>query len=264
MKTGFFKRFISGSLATLMIVAAMMTGAQAKVFDDVTTDEHFAEQIEILTDIGIIKGTGETEFSPDDSVSREQMALFLFRLMIGKDNAGSLNTTKFTDLYDDTYSGAISWANASGYIIGTSDTTFSPDMELTRAQAVTFLWAAAGKPEPTGENSFADVKESDWFYKAVLWAVEKGITAGTSATTFGPNEACTRAQVVTFLWAAEGNPASTAAVTFTDVYPTDYYYTAVAWALENEVTDGIGGNRFGSTDTCTRAEMVTFLYRTLA
>ena len=171
MKTGFFKRFISGSLATLMIVAAMMTGAQAKVFDDVNTDEHFAEQIEILTDIGIIKGTGETEFSPDDPVSREQMALFLFRLMIGNDNAGGINTTPFTDLYDDTYSGAISWANASGYILGTSATTFEPTEGIMLQDAMAMLVRALGHSSVQMNNGYP------WTYidAAVKLGLDKGL-----------------------------------------------------------------------------------------
>ncbi|MBQ2765603.1 MAG: S-layer homology domain-containing protein, partial [Clostridia bacterium] len=98
------KRFISGSLATLMIVASMVTGASAKSYDDVTSTDRYAEQIEILSDIGVIKGTSENEFSPEEKVTREQMALLLFRLMLGKESAGTLNTTAFTDLYDDTYS----------------------------------------------------------------------------------------------------------------------------------------------------------------
>ncbi|MBO5220467.1 MAG: S-layer homology domain-containing protein [Clostridia bacterium] len=171
MKTGFFKRFISGSLATLMIVAAMMTGAQAKVFDDVNTDEHFAELIVILTDIGIIKGTGETEFSPDDSVSREQMALFLFRLMIGNDNAGGINTTPFTDLYDDTYSGAISWANASGYILGTSATTFEPTEGIMLQDAMAMLVRALGHSSVQMNNGYP------WTYidAAVKLGLDKGL-----------------------------------------------------------------------------------------
>ena len=120
------KRFISGSLATLMLVGVMITGASAKSYDDVASTDRYAEQIEILSDIGVIKGTSETEFSPDEKVTREQMALLLFRLMIGKDTAGTVNTSPFTDLYNETYHGAISWANASGYIIGTGANTFEP------------------------------------------------------------------------------------------------------------------------------------------
>ena len=148
----------------------------------------------------------------------------------------------------------------NGVTTGTTSTTFSPDMELTRAQAVTFLWAAAGKPEPTGENSFVDVKESDWFYKAVLWAAEAGVTSGTGHGGFAPNAVCTREQVVTFLYASKGKPSVSAEVTFPDVPGNAWYYDAVSWAVENKVTSGMGDGRFGVGVICTRAQVVTFLY----
>ena len=145
---------------------------------------------------------------------------------------------------------------------GTSDTTFSPNNAVTRAEAVTFLWRAAGKPEPTtAENPFVDVAESDFFYKAVLWAVEKGITNGLTADTFGPFALCNRAQVVTFLWRAMGSPASEAEVSFTDVIPGQFYSTAVAWAVEKGITNGISATEFGVGGICNRAQVVTFLYR---
>ncbi len=138
------RRIMSGSLATLMIVAALMTGAHAKSYDDIASGDRYAEQIEILSDIGVIKGTSDKEFSPDEKVTREQMAMLLFRLMIGKDSAGRINSTAFTDLYDDTYHGAISWANASGYILGTSATTFEPTEGITMQDAMTMLVRALG------------------------------------------------------------------------------------------------------------------------
>lgn len=141
---GNLKKFLSVSLSTLMLVGMMSTGISAKSFSDVPADSDYAEQIGILSDIGVIKGTNEDEFSPDENVTREQMALLLFRLMIAKDTAGTLNTTAFTDLYDDTYSGAISWANASGYIIGTSATTFEPTEGITLQDAMTMIVRALG------------------------------------------------------------------------------------------------------------------------
>ncbi len=138
------KRFMSGALATIMIAAALMTNAAAKSYDDVETGSKHAEQIEILSDIGVIKGTTETEFSPEKDVTREQMALLLFRLMLGKDSAGAVNTTAFTDLYDPTYNGAISWANASGFIRGTSNTTFAPREGITLQDAMAMLVRALG------------------------------------------------------------------------------------------------------------------------
>ncbi len=148
------KRFISGSLATLMLVGAMITGASAKSYDDVASTDRYAEQIEILSDIGVIKGTSETEFSPDEKVTREQMALLLFRLMIGKDTAGTVNTSPFTDLNNETYSGAISWANASGYIIGTSQNTFEPRGGIMLQDAMTMLVRALGHSSVQMNNGY--------------------------------------------------------------------------------------------------------------
>ncbi len=161
------------------------------------------------------------------------------------------------------YINPVLWAVENGVTNGMDDTHFGPDAGCTRAQVVTFLWAAAGKPEPQNtENPFVDVAESDYFYKPVLWAKENGITAGIDANHFGSNSVCTRAQVVTFLWRAMGGKASHAEVTFTEVQTGDYFYNAVAWAVENGITSGMGDGTFGSNNQCTRAQVVTFLYAT--
>ena len=145
---------------------------------------------------------------------------------------------------------------------GTSDTTFSPDATCTRGQVVTFLWRAMGEPEPTSAvNKFTDVATSDYFYKAVLWAVEKGITLGTSDTTFSPNDPCTRAHVVTFLWRAEGRPQASGTNPFADVASGQYYYSAVLWAVSKNITQGTSATTFSPDNPCTRAQIVTFLYR---
>ena len=146
---------------------------------------------------------------------------------------------------------------------GTDDTHFSPNMICAREQVVTFLWRAANCPEPSiTENPFKDVKKNAYYYKAVLWAVENEITKGVDATHFGVNQPCTRAQVVTFLWRAEGSPEPQGTVNpFTDVRAKDYFYKAVLWAVENGVTTGTGENMFAPNETCTRAQTVTFLYR---
>ena len=168
----------------------------------------------------------------------------------------------FTDVPEDSwYINYVLWAVENGVTTGTSATTFSPDAACTRAQVVTFLWAAANKPEPTTTvNPFVDVVESDYFYKAVLWAVENGITSGVDADHFAPNSECVREQIVTFLYAAADKPATTAEVEFTDVQPGAWYYNAVAWAYENGITSGMGDGTFGVGLTCTRAQVVTFLY----
>ena len=156
----------------------------------------------------------------------------------------------------------IDWAIVNGVTSGTSPTTFSPDATCTRGQFVTFLWAAAGCPEPTSSNNpFTDVTESDYFYKPVLWAVENGITAGTSPTTFSPNATCIRCQVVTFIWAYAGAPdPKTTEMPFTDVAEGDYFYKSVLWAVENGITAGTSATEFSPKADCTRAQVVTFLY----
>ena len=168
----------------------------------------------------------------------------------------------FVDVPENSwYINFVLWAVENGITKGMDDTHFGPDVNVTRAQVVTFLYAAAGKPEPkTTVNPFEDVAESDWFYDAVLWAVENGITNGMDATHFGPNNTCVREQVVTFLYAAAGKPETTASVNFTDVAPGDWYYAPVAWAVENGITSGMGDGTFGVGATCTRAQIVTFLY----
>lgn len=170
----------------------------------------------------------------------------------------------FTDVPENEYySDAVTWAVAKGITVGTSETTFSPNADCTRGQIVTFLWRAAGSQEPTSSNNpFVDIKPSDYFYDAVLWATENGITYGTSDTTFSPDDPCTRGQSVTLLWRAESNPAVSSAVPdFIDVSNDQYYTDAVAWAVENDITKGTGDNKFSPEDTCTRGQIVTFLYR---
>ena len=171
----------------------------------------------------------------------------------------------FTDVHaEDYYYDAVLWAAQEGVTGGTSATTFNPDGSCTRAQAVTFLWRAAGSPEPkSAAMPFTDVPAGSYFEKAVLWAVENGITKGTSDTTFSPDASCTRAQIVTFLWRAGGSPAVSGNSAFSDVAADAYYAAAVAWAEKNGVTGGIGGGLFGSDNTCTRAQIVTFIYRSV-
>ena len=162
----------------------------------------------------------------------------------------------------DYFYDAVNWAVEKGITTGTSATTFSPNASCTRAQIVTFLWRASGSPEPkTASNPFTDVAANAYYCKAVLWAVENGITTGTSATTFSPDAPCTRAQGVTFLWRANGSKAASAAASFTDVASDAYYAPAVAWAAEQNVTGGVGNGLFSPDTTCTRAQIVSMLYR---
>ena len=162
------------------------------------------------------------------------------------------------------YEDAVVWAVEKGITSGTSAVTFDPNGNCTRAQAVTFLWRAAGSPAPkTKVMPFTDVPAGSYYYDAVLWAMEQGITKGTSDTAFSPNASCTRAQIVTFLWRANGSPAVSGNSAFTDVASDAYYAAAVTWAEKNGVTGGIGGGLFGSNNNCTRAQIVTFLYRAM-
>lgn len=174
-----------------------------------------------------------------------------------------LSDSGFTDVPQSAYyCDAVKWAVEKDITSGTAMTRFSPNQSCTRAQAVTFLWRAAGSPEPaSAANPFTDVKSGDYFYQAVLWAVEKGVTSGTSATKFSPNGKCTRAQIVTFQHRAAGSPAAGASGAFSDVTPDAYYAGAVAWAVENNITSGTSATKFSPNGKCTRAQIVTFLYR---
>ena len=157
----------------------------------------------------------------------------------------------------------IDWAYFNGITGGESETSFGPGSSCTRAQVVTFLWAASGRPAPSGTDcAFTDVKPSAYYYKAMLWAVENGITGGTSSTTFGPKKSCTRAETVTFLWGAAGRPTpETDECAFTDVKPGAYYRKAVIWAVENHITSGTSSTTYGPKQRCTRAQVVAFLYK---
>ena len=169
----------------------------------------------------------------------------------------------FSDVkHDAYYADAVAWAVANNITNGTNDTTFSPDDPCTRGQVVTFLWRAIGEPEPTAAfNRFSDVKEDDYFYKAVLWAIDGSITMGTSDYTFSPDAPCTRAEIVTFLYRYAKGSAAEAANPFTDVAAADYFYAPVMWAVANNITKGTSNTTFSPNDTCTRGQVVTFLYR---
>ena len=169
----------------------------------------------------------------------------------------------FTDVRSGDYFYApVQWAVEKNITSGTSATTFSPNQACTRAQAVMFLWKAAGQPEPTcTSNPFLDVKSSDYYYKAVLWAVENNITSGTSDTTFSPNQSCTRGQIMTFLYKAAGSPSVSGSNPFRDVAYGDYFYRPVLWAVRNDITSGTSATAFSPSASCTRGQIVTFLYK---
>ena len=176
---------------------------------------------------------------------------------------GNPQTGVFVDVATGSYyEDAVDWAVENGITKGTDDTHFSPDGICTRAQAVTFLWRAAGSPEPeTRAMPFTDVPVGSYYYDAVLWAMEQGITKGTSDTTFSPNMTCSRAQIVAFLWRSEKSPAAGTANPFADVKSTAYYADAVLWAVKENITKETTNTTFSPDADCTRAQIVTFLWR---
>ena len=160
----------------------------------------------------------------------------------------------------DYFYDAVTWAKDNNITGGVGDDLFGADRSCTRAQIVTFLWRAAGSPEPKGAVNMTDVPADAYYAKAVAWAIENGVTSGTGAGQFSPDATCTRAQGVTFLYRAAGSPAVTGSAGFQDVSGSDYFAAAVAWAKANDITDGVGNGLFGSKNSCTRAQIVTFLY----
>ena len=176
---------------------------------------------------------------------------------------GNPQTGVFVDVATGSYyEDAVDWAVENGITKGTDDTHFSPDGICTRAQAVTFLWRTAGSPaSKTSAMPFTDVPVGSYYYDAVLWAVENGITKGTSETRFSPDDTCTRAQIVAFLWRSEKSPAAGSRNPFADVKSTAYYADAVLWAVKEDITKGTTNTTFSPDADCTRAQIVTFLWR---
>ena len=193
------------------------------------------------------------------------------RISIGEHNDSLLKASfhynydpnmNFTDVAAGSYCyDAVQWAVANGITNGTDATHFSPNAGCTRGQVVTFLWRAAGEPVVSGNVGFVDVAAGSYCYNAVQWAVAKGITKGTDTTHFSPNATCTRGQVVTFMYRAEGEPAVGGSNGFVDVAAGSYCYNAVQWAVANGITKGTDATHFSPNATCTRGQVVTFLYR---
>ena len=204
------------------------------------------------------KSIGAVKSYTFENVSRTHTIEVIFMKANGNPQTGVFVDVATGSYYED----AVDWAVENGITKGTDNTHFSPDGICTRAQAVTFLWRAAGSPKPeTRAMPFTDVPVGSYYYDAVLWAVENGITKGTSDTTFSPNMTCTRAQIVTFLWRSEKSPAAGTANLFVDVKSTVYYADAVLWAVENDITKGTTNTTFSPDADCTRAQIVTFLWR---
>lgn len=227
---------------TVTITAKPDSGYQ---LDDLTVTDKNGKELK-LTD----KGNGKYTFTmPASKV--EIKATFV----------KEVETSPFSDVSTSAYYyEAVKWAQENGITGGIGNGLFGPNQPCTRAQIVTFLWRAAGSPEPKSMSSFADVSMDAYYAKAVAWAVENGITTGTGDGKFSPDATCTRAQSVTFLFRAIGKLVDSKAE-FSDVLTDSYYANAVAWAVENGVTNGIGGGLFGPNNSCTRAQIVTFLFR---
>lgn len=204
------------------------------------------------------KSIGAVKSYTFENVRRTHTIEVIFMKANGNPQIGVFVDVATGSYYED----AVDWAVENGITKGTDNTHFSPDGICTRAQAATFLWRAAGSPKPeTRTMPFTDVPAGSYYYDAVLWAVENGITKGTSNTTFSPNMTCTRAQIVTFLWRSEKSPAAGTANPFADVKSTVYYADAVLWAVKEDITKGTTNTTFSPDADCTRAQIVTFLWR---
>ena len=204
------------------------------------------------------KSIGAVKSYTFENVSRTHTIEVIFMKANGNPQTGVFVDVATGSYYED----AVDWAVGNGITQGTDATHFAPDGICTRAQAVAFLWRAAGSPKPeTRTMPFTDVPAGSYYYDAVLWAVENDITKGTSDTTFSPNMTCTRAQIVAFLWRSEKSPAAGTANPFADVKSTAYYADAVLWAVKENITRGTTNTTFSPDADCTRAQIVTFLWR---
>ena len=252
-------------------VLDLVEGYTARIVgaDEGTMDVTYQVPVDgVLTDPISVSGVPVTENLTATIEETEDGNVYLVIDEDGDDEADSerkfYGECPFTDVPKDSfYYESVMWAVKEGITSGATETTFNPGGTCLRAQVVTFLHRAAGNPAPaSNQNPFTDVKDGDFFYQPVLWAVEKGITNGATATTFGSYANCNRAAVVTFLWRAAGEPEPVSTDNpFTDVNETDFFYKPVLWAVENGITAGIDATHFGPTTDCNRAQVVTFLYR---
>ena len=194
---------------------------------------------------------------------RKLLVLLLSLILIVQVFGITASADTFSDVSSNSYYySAVNWAIKYGVTSGATATTFLPSKACTRAQILTFIWKAAGSPAATYVGNFSDVSSSAYYATAVAWAINNGITTGMGDGTFAPNKACTRAQAMTFLWKAEGAPESNYEASFGDVSSSAYYATAVSWAVSNCITTGYNSSEFRPNNTCTRAQIITFVYGT--
>ena len=248
------------------IKAAAGTGGSISPSGNVSVREGKDQTFTITPDKGYAvsnvkidgKSIGAVKSYTFENVRRTHTIEVIFMKANGNPQTGVFVDVATGSYYED----AVDWAVGNGITQGTDATHFSPDGICTRAQAVTFLWRAAGSPKPeTRTMPFTDIPAGSYYYDAVLWAVENGITKGTSDTTFSPNMTCTRAQIVAFLWRSEKSPAASSRNPFADVKSTAYYADAVLWAVREDITKGTTNTTFSPNADCTRAQIVTFLWR---
>ena len=264
--TAVFSRNSSGGYSYYTIKATAGTGGSISPSGNVSVREGRDQTFTITPDKGYAvanvkidgKSIGAVKSYTFENVSRTHTIEVIFMKANGNPQTGVFVDVATGSYYED----AVDWAVENGITKGTDDTHFSPDGICTRAQAVTFLWRTAGSPaSKTSTMPFTDVPVGSYYYDAVLWAVENGITKGTSDTTFSPNMTCSRAQIVTFLWRSEKSPAAGTANPFADVKSTAYYADAVLWAVKENITKGTTSTTFSPNADCTRAQIVTFLWR---
>ena len=279
----------SGKTVTVSVQQAKLTDAQQEAVSALA-------QVAVVVDVDIVVGTVKQSafdggrltisipYTPEKGEDTSTLAVWYIRDDGSIENKGGSSDAKsgcfvfetdhlsryllvhteqaigFTDVPADAwYAGAVAWAVEQGITSGTGNGKFSPDGSCTRAQMVTFLWRVNGSPGIGTANPFSDVSSDAYYYDAVLWAVEQGITGGTGDGKFSPDAPCTRAQMATFLWRANGSPEVTGTTPFSDVSAGTYYYNAVLWAYERKITNGTGGRKFSPDATCTRAQMVQML-----
>ena len=279
----------SGKTVTVSVQQAKLTDAQQEAVSALA-------QVAVVVDVDIVVGTVKQSafdggrltisipYTPEKGEDTSTLAVWYIRDDGSIENKGGSYDAKsgcfvfetdhlsryllvhteqaigFTDVPADAwYAGAVAWAVEQGITSGTGNGKFSPDGSCTRAQMVTFLWRVNGSPGIGTANPFSDVSSDAYYYDAVLWAVEQGITGGTGDGKFSPDAPCTRAQMATFLWRANGSPKVTGTTPFSDVSAGTYYCNAVLWAYEQNITNGTGGGKFSPDAPCTRAQMVQML-----
>lgn len=261
MKTNYKITVVDGSASKKGVgTSEEYTGTTVHIAANKYEDQRFVRWETVSGDVKVLDPTSEeTSFIMSD---RKVKIRAVYAAYINGFDEPVENVFKDIETSDYYYK-PILWAAGTGVTTGTSDTTFSPKDNCTRGQIVTFLWRSEGKPEPTSTvNPFKDVKQKDYYYKAVLWAVENGITNGMTENTFAPNSVCTRGQTVTFLHRSQGSPESEADISkFRDVKKSEYYASAVAWAVGNNVTNGTSDSTFEPNAKCSRGQIVTFLSR---